>query len=369
MHNHGVTPNPLALPVTASMRSTEMLSPEDSLNRAGALLRHTAYPFVPIVREGEYMGVVSEFSLASSIAEGESLHSACLRALTVAPTIPPSATGAEALRRLTEEPLSSLLVVDADRRVYGVISASDLTDDHQRFPTPPSIGGMATPFGVYLTTGSVHGGVTPWALVSVGAMLFTVFVLTDQIALAASEALGDRVLAHYTIAWLPLILFMATIRLLPLSGTHAAEHMVVHAIERGEELRPEIVRRMPRVHPRCGTNLAVGASLFLGLFNWEWVPDQEIRLLVAMLATFILYKPLGSMVQLLITTKPPSDKQIESGIRAGKELLTRYRSAHGPQPSPVQRLVFSGMFHVMAGSMLTYGVFHLIGMLFGWPDI
>lgn len=351
------------------MRSTEMLNPEDSLNRAGALLRHTAYPFVPIVHEGALLGAVSESSYAAALADGEALAEPCLRALMVPPAISPRASGAEALRRLVAEPYAALLVVDEEQRVYGVISASDLTDDHHRAPTPHSIGGMATPFGVYLTTGSVSGGVKPWALVSVGAMLFAIFVLVDQVSVALAASLGDPVLSRYTITWLPVVLFLATIRLLPLSGTHAAEHMVVHAIERGEELRPEIVRRMPRVHPRCGTNLAVGASIFLGLFNWQWVADQEIRLLVALLATALLFRPIGSMVQLLITTRPPSDRQIESGIRAGKELLARYRSAHGPQPTPLNRIVHSGMLHVMAGSLLTYGVFHLMGMFLGWPPI
>jgi uncharacterized protein YqhQ len=44
--------------------------------------------------------------------------------------------------------------------------------------------------------------------------------------------------------------------------------MVVHAIERGEPLVLEVVRRMPRVHPRCGTNLVAGIALFLGLANF-----------------------------------------------------------------------------------------------------
>jgi hypothetical protein len=364
-----VNPEALVMPVGAHMRSTEFLHPEDSLARAGALLRHTAYPFVPIVHEGALLGAVSEASYAAALAEGESVVEPCLRALMVPPTISPRASGAEALRRLVSEPYAALLVVDEDQQVYGVISASDLTDDHHRAPTPHQIGGMATPFGVYLTTGSVSGGVPQWALVSVGAMLFTIFVLTDQLSVIIASSLGEPTLSTLTITWLPVILFLATIRLLPLAGTHAAEHMVVHAIERGEELRPEIVRRMPRVHPRCGTNLAVGASIFLGLFNWQWIPDQEIRLLVALLTTFVLYRPLGSMVQLLITTRPPNERQIESGIRAGKELLARYRTAHGPQPTPFTRILHSGMLHVMAGSLMAYGVFHLMGMFLGWPPI
>jgi uncharacterized protein YqhQ len=36
---------------------------------------------------------------------------------------------------------------------------------------------------------------------------------------------------------------------------------VVHAIERGEPLLAESVRAMPRVHPRCGTNIVAAAFL------------------------------------------------------------------------------------------------------------
>lgn len=355
------------MPVTALMRSTEMLHPEDSLARAGSLLRHTAYPLVPIVHDGVLLGAVSEASFADALAEGESLTSPCLRALIVPPVILPGDTGAEALRRVTEEPMSALLVVDDHRRVYGVISASDLTDTPHRMPMPHAIGGMATPFGVYLTTGSVSGGVPQWALFTVGAMLFTLFVLAGHIGFAAATAMGDGPLAQLAATWLPVMIFLGAIRLMPLSGTHAAEHMVVHAIERGEELQPEIVRRMPRVHPRCGTNLAVAASLFLGLFNWEYVPDQEIRLVIALFVTFLLYRPLGAAVQLLITTRPPNDRQIDSGIFAGRELLQRYRMSHGPQPNGLQRILHSGMLHVMSGSLAMYAVLYGLTRLFGLP--
>lgn len=366
MHNQHVNPEALALPVAAHMRSTEFLHPEDSIARAGALLRSTAYPMVPILREGECIGAVSEASFALALAEGESLDSPCLRAIMVPPVIGPRETGTEALRQLTLEPLAAFLVLDDQRRLMGIISASDLTDEGRRMPTPHQIGGMATPFGVYLTTGSVSGGVSHWALFSVGAMLFLLFALSDRAGWAVADAMGDSPFAMYAGIWLPVVLFLGAIRLLPLAGTHAAEHMVVHAIERGEQLKPEIVRRMPRVHPRCGTNLAVAATIFLGLFNWPWTPHQDLRLIAALLVTVTVYRPLGSMVQLLITTKPPNDQQIESGIRAGKELLHRYRVTMGPQASPFQRILNSGMLHVMGGSTTTYGLLYGLGKIFGF---
>ncbi|MER3495923.1 MAG: hypothetical protein C4320_03425, partial [Armatimonadota bacterium] len=67
-------------------------------------------------------------------------------------------------------------------------------------------------------------------------------------------------------------MFVILFRLLPLAGTHAAEHMAVNALERGEPLDPEVVARMPRTHIRCGTNLAVGAGLFFGISETPWVP-------------------------------------------------------------------------------------------------
>src|SRR2546423_10530097 len=65
---------------------------------------------------------------------------------------------------------------------------------------------------------------------------------------------------------LPFPLFLLFVRALPLVQYHAAEHQAVHAMERGEPLDPEIVRRMPRVHPRCGTNIMAGGMVFLIVF-------------------------------------------------------------------------------------------------------
>ncbi len=362
-----MTQDPLALPVAASIRSTETLQPEDSIERAATLLRESAYPFVPICHGERYVSAVSESSLAKALGDGVELHASVTEASERLLPILPSATGAEALRRLHDHQEGALLVVDENDHVIGVLSASDLVPQPYRYPAPPSIGGMATPFGVYLTTGVIHGGANQFALASSGALLFTTFLIADQIGEFAYRHAGHNSWMLQAANFVPLLVFFVAMRLMPISGTHAAEHMVVHAIERGEELTPEIVRRMPRVHPRCGTNLAVAATLFLTLFDWEWIADQELRMIVAFLATFLLFRPLGSLVQSLITTKPPNDKQLASGIRAGKELLERYRLKRGPQPNPFQRIVNSGMLHVMAGSISAYLVVKGIVVLFKLP--
>ncbi|HVL39822.1 MAG TPA: DUF1385 domain-containing protein, partial [Fimbriimonadaceae bacterium] len=188
--------------------------------------------------------------------------------------------------------------------------------------------------------------------VATGASLFSMFLL--------GSILADQTLRLAPASWgqmfvpLQLAFFLLAMRLLPISGIHAAEHKVVHAIEREEELRPEIVSRMPRVHPRCGTNLAAGVSLFLGLGGAHWIPDQQLRLLVAALATLALWRPLGSALQLYVTTRPPTKKHIEMGIRAGRELLEKYRASDGRRASIPIRIWNTGILHVMTGSTLCY---------------
>jgi len=38
---------------------------------------------------------------------------------------------------------------------------------------------------------------------------------------------------------------------------HGAEHMTIHALEHGDPLRPEAIRKYPTAHPRCGTEFLV----------------------------------------------------------------------------------------------------------------
>jgi hypothetical protein len=230
---------------------------------------------------------------------------------------------------------------------------------------------MATPFGVYLTTGAIRAGAKDLPLVATGMLLFAVYYL----AVWAGETAGLYVLSRWSnpglALWLrdagPFAAFLAAMRLMPISGIHAAEHKVVHAIERGEPLELEAVRRMPRVHPRCGTNIAIGASLFLALAAWKAIEFEPLRLLVAALLTLILWRPLGNLVQWLVTTRPPTDRHIRTGIAAGRELLEKYWRTGPSRVSFAHRIAMTGILHVMAGSIACYGVIRGLFALFGVP--
>lgn len=250
-----------------------------------------------------------------------------------------------------------LLVSDETDRVMGVLTPADLLVRQHELPRPGTVGGMATPFGVYLTDGVIRAGATGWALVATGVLLMGLHVISGLIALAVFDQpwvvrAGIGLSAQQgiiAVAWTGL--FFLGMRLMPISGIHAAEHMTVHAIERKEPLVPDVVSRMPRVHPRCGTNLVAGVIVYLTIAQREWFQDREVQLLVAAMAALMLWRPLGSILQKYVTTSPPSPAHVQMGIRAGQELLDKFAARPHGRPTPVQRIASSGMLHIMAGSM------------------
>ena len=143
--------------------------------------------------------------------------------------------------------------------------------------------------------------------------------------------------------------FFALMRLAPLSGVHGAEHQVVHAIERGEALVPTIVRRMPLVHPRCGTNLMVGLTLFLVVSTLPGI-GTETALLIGVLVAVAFAMPLGALAQRFITTKKPSEAQLASAILAGEALLLANATARVAQPTPICKIWSMGILQVVAGA-------------------
>jgi CBS domain-containing protein len=354
------------------MRPVKPLESESSLERAAGMLRDGQVDVIPVHRGATYIGVVTEKSLARALengcAPGDSVECAVEENY---PTAGAYETGAEALRLLAASQTSSLLVLDSAERILGVISASDLYPKKPYFPKPPMIGGMATPFGVYLTTGALGAGVSRWALVSTGAVMAMLFALGGVVTAYAFEYAANHGYANISLeTWqlLPMAVLFIGMRLLPLSGIHAAEHKVVHAIERGEELEPQIVSRMPRVHPRCGTNLFAGATIFLAVFQPLEKVDPSLAVMAGALSSFLLWRPVGGAIQWLVTTRPPSQKHIQMGIKSGRELLEKYRLTRGATATPIQRIWNSGLLQVLFGFTLTHLVIGQIETLLNIPS-
>jgi uncharacterized protein YqhQ len=151
---------------------------------------------------------------------------------------------------------------------------------------------------------------------------------------------------------------------------HGAEHMTIHALEAGDPLTTAAVRKYPTAHPRCGTEFLVVVLVlsillfgFLGRDNVVLMVGGRIVLIPVIaaigyellrwgarhrsnpLVKAIMYP--GILVQ-LITTKRPSDDQIEVAIVSmeqalaadgeavpdGSELLERDRLEPDPAAVP-----------------------------------
>jgi uncharacterized protein YqhQ len=124
---------------------------------------------------------------------------------------------------------------------------------------------------------------------------------------------------------------------------HGAEHMTIHALEAGDPLRPEAIRKYPTAHPRCGTEFLV-VVILLSIIAFSLVGKQSAlimiasRILLIPVIASIGYELLrfgarhrsnpvvkvimwpGILVQ-KITTKQPTDDMIEVAIVSIEEAL------------------------------------------------
>ena len=124
---------------------------------------------------------------------------------------------------------------------------------------------------------------------------------------------------------------------------HGAEHMTIHAWEAGDPLTVGAVRRYPTAHPRCGTEFLV-VIVVLSILLFGFIPRDSVvvtvvsRILLIPVIAAIGYELLrlgaryrsNSIVAALmapgiliqrITTKPPSDDQIEVAIVSMEQAL------------------------------------------------
>jgi uncharacterized protein YqhQ len=124
---------------------------------------------------------------------------------------------------------------------------------------------------------------------------------------------------------------------------HGAEHMTIHALEAGDPLVVDEVRKYPTAHPRCGTEFLV-VLIALSIFTFSLVGKQEPLVMVG--SRFVLIPVLASvgyevlrlgarfrgnpLVRVImwpgilvqkITTKQPTPDMIEVAIVSMEEAL------------------------------------------------
>ena len=273
-----------------------------------------------------------------------------------------------ALLTLDRYDASALPVMDLEGHFRGLISRADIVAALGAQIRPASVGGMATPLGVWLTDGRLQGGAPPVGLFLSGLVLSGCFAFAQIVMLLALSAINKDWAALFNSGRVGLnaeggdifnllvtgaqgVLFLLALRLTPMAGIHAAEHQTVWAIERGLELTPENVGQMPRAHPRCGTNLMALVGLVTILL--QHLPSfDDTWILFSLIFTFFFWRQFGTALQEHLTTRPATRQQLESGIKAGRELMEKYQSQrYAPKPL-VFRLLNSGMLLAFAGMML-----------------
>jgi uncharacterized protein YqhQ len=133
---------------------------------------------------------------------------------------------------------------------------------------------------------------------------------------------------------------------------HGAEHKTINALEAGVELTPQNVQRFSLIHPRCGTAfllwvmvIAIFVFAFVGRPEWYYLILSRIVLLpvIAGLAYEVIryagmHQDNRVLMTLLapglwlqrLTTREPSDDQVEVSICALKRVLER-EDAESPE--------------------------------------
>jgi CBS domain-containing protein len=274
---------------------------------------------------------------------------------------------------------AALPVMDVEDHYLGLISRADVVAALGQNIRPPVVGGMATPLGVWLTDGRLTGGAPPLGLFLSGLVLATCYFAAHLIVLFALAAMNSSWAAQFYSGRVGLdsggggifdllvtgaqgVLFLLALRLTPMAGIHAAEHQTVWAIERGLPLVPEVVEQMPRAHPRCGTNIMALVGL-VTIWLQHLPAFDNTAILFSLIFTFFFWRQFGTALQEHFTTRPATRKQIESGIKAGREIMEQYQSQ--PRlPTPfVFRLLNSGMVYSFGGMILGMYVFFLLESL------
>lgn len=229
--------------------------------------------------------------------------------------------------------------------IRGVIAlAETLTLGMRALSYSANVGMMEE--GEELSKGALAGMMIVSLTVAIG--LF--FVLPVLASRSLEGVLGSSFAANIVEGVLRLGLFLAYILLIGRMNDirrvfmyHGAEHMTVHAQERGDPLELGAIRKYSTAHPRCGTAfllvvmvLAIVAFVFVGREPFWWLIASRIVLIPFIAAaSYEIIRLSGRysgnpLVKLItgpslalqaLTTREPDDDQIEIAIAAMQRTL------------------------------------------------
>ena len=194
------------------------------------------------------------------------------------------------------------------------------------------------------------GALASMLLLSFGFAIVLFFLLPLFASRPLEGAFGNDILSNVAEGAIRLAVFVAYIWVIGRMSEirrvfmyHGAEHMTVHAQERGDPLVTEAIRKYSPAHPRCGTAFLL-TVMVVAILVFVFVPREPLWWLVASRIVFIpliaaaAYEVIrfsgryedNPLVRLIsapnlllqkLTTRWPDDDQIEVAVAAMETAL------------------------------------------------
>ena len=207
------------------------------------------------------------------------------------------------------------------------------------------------------------GALASMLLISFGFAILLFFLLPLFASRPLEGMFGNDILSNVAEGAIRLVVFVAYIWVIGRMPEirrvfmyHGAEHMTVHAQERGDPLVAEEIRKYSPAHPRCGTAFLL-TVMVVAILVFVFVPRDPLWWLITSRIVFIpliaavAYEvirlsgryednPLVSLVSapnLLLqklTTRWPDDDQIEVAVAAMETALEADRGGQAAHRSP-----------------------------------
>lgn len=329
---------------------------------------------LPVINaEGKIVGIVSEYDLAQLLPEWSFEEESYKLNITVEDIMTTNVWTETAhtniediLENVHEMHTRVIPVVDNDERYTGYcITRSLLISYLTKMVKPSSIGGLATPLGVYLTDGIHSAG-------AFGSLGFITLGIVFAFISITAQSLTAFISSYIQLSNLPsvliqLFLFVLILRFSPLVKYHAAEHQTIHAIEKGLPLTLNTVRMQPRPHKRCGTNLViliVGIQLLIIVSAESFFRNSPLNFIILVFGfmfIFTYWKKIGMWMQQHLTTAPASDKQIQNAINAGEDLLKKHKADTSVRtPGFLNKIWKMGLLQIIVSFLITMWVFNTL---------
>ena len=203
------------------------------------------------------------------------------------------------------------------------------------------------------------GALASMLLVSFSFAILLFFLLPLFASRPLEGAFGNDILSNVAEGAIRLIVFVAYIWVIGRMAEirrvfmyHGAEHMTVHAQERGDPLVTEAIRKYSPAHPRCGTAFLL-TVMVVAILVFVFVPREPLWWLITSRIVFIpliaavAYEVIrlsgryedNPLVRLIsapnlllqkLTTRWPDDDQIEVAVAAMETALEADRGAVTP---------------------------------------